>query len=103
MDIEKVKKELKEKLRKGSFEFKERGISLIEPQITGFESDLQVVYMNPTSEEYDNYSFSGNAQLKRLLAGNPFTDCKSFSGTAKITEYNKSEIIIEITKTITIR
>ena len=103
MNIEEIKKELREKLKNGSFQFKEAGVSLIEPQITGFESDLQVEPTNPVSDEYDNYSFSGDAQLKRVISGSFLTNPKHFEGSAKVTEGKKGEIVIEITKPITIR
>lgn len=104
MNIDKIKKELKKSLENGFFEFRESGNSILDGKLEDIGVNISVTYTNPISDEYDNYTFSGNGQLRRtVIQGNTtLTSPKSFNGSAKIVKGENDEVIIKIAKQITI-
>ena len=105
MDTEMIKTELKAKLQKGSFVFKEQGNTIPKAQIVKINL-FTLTFMNHDYDEHDNYSFEGHGDIKKAVEDGEawlMLPNKNFNGSAKVVEGEDGKLVIEITKPIIIR
>ena len=93
-----IKTELKAKLQKGSFIFKERGNTIPKAQIVNIEA-ITPTLLNHSPDEYDNCTFEGRGRITL----EEVEQYKYFSGSAKVVDGKDGKLVIEITKPIIIR